>query len=202
MGDPSRVGELVAGARAGDQKAWDALVEEFLPLVTRVIGRMRLSAADADDVNQTVWLRLVEHLSDVREPQALPGWLATVARNEALRVIKARGRVLVYEPERPVLDVGVDEDLATDLVRDEMSRALLAALDELPEARRRLLLALLEDPPLSYREISDRLGIPIGYIGPTRARALDQLRQSRSLRPFCLDAETVLEGGGRRAAVG
>src|SRR6478736_2129628 len=90
MPQPPEVEQLVEAARAGDAAAWDALVDRFLPLVTAVIRRLRLSPADADDVNQTVWLRLVEHLDGLREPQALPGWLATTARNEGLRLIKRR----------------------------------------------------------------------------------------------------------------
>src|ERR1044072_2874657 len=88
MQQPPEVEQLGGGARAGDADAWDALVELFLPLVTAVIRRLRLSASDADDVNQTVWLRLVEHLDALREPKALPGWLATTARNEGLRAIR------------------------------------------------------------------------------------------------------------------
>ncbi|HRK46808.1 MAG TPA: sigma factor, partial [Nocardioides sp.] len=76
MDQPPEVAQLVAAARAGDAAAWDALVDRYLPLVTAVIRRLRLSPSDADDVNQTVWLRLVEHLDGLREPQALPGWLA------------------------------------------------------------------------------------------------------------------------------
>ena len=78
--------DLVSAAKAGDQGSWNALVDRYLPLVTAVIARYRLPQSDANDVNQTVWLRLVEHLEDLREPRALPGWLATIARNESLRV--------------------------------------------------------------------------------------------------------------------
>ena len=106
--------DLVNAARAGDQGSWNDLVDRFLPLVTSVIARYRLQQSDADDVNQTVWLRLVEHLDDLREPRALPGWLATTARNESLQVIRRRGR-----------DTPVDPQAAT------MARA-----DDLPRARR------------------------------------------------------------------
>src|SRR3954471_4210736 len=98
MQQPAEVEQLVEAARAGDADAWDARVERYLPLVTAVIRRLRLSASDADDVNQTVWLRLVEHLDALREPGALPGWLAVTARHEGLRLLKRRGRELVVDP--------------------------------------------------------------------------------------------------------
>ena len=91
--------DRVDAARAGDRDAWNALVDRFLPLVTSVIAKYRLQASDAADVNQTVWLRLVEHLDDLREPRALPGWLATTARNESLQVIRRRGRDTPVDPQ-------------------------------------------------------------------------------------------------------
>src|SRR3954449_11052577 len=104
MPQPPEVEQLVEAARAGDAAAWDALVERYLPLVTAVIRRLRLSASDADDVNQTVWLRLVEHLDGLREPRALPGWLATTARNEGLRIIRRRGRDVPVDPAGQAFD--------------------------------------------------------------------------------------------------
>ena len=101
--DDQTTAELVHAARAGDAEAWNDLVRRFLPLVRAVINRVRLSPADAADVNQTVWLRLVEHLDDLREPRALPGWLATTARREALRAIDAKRRVI---PGRPAGERG------------------------------------------------------------------------------------------------
>jgi RNA polymerase sigma factor (sigma-70 family) len=183
MLEPAELDDLVARARAGDQASWNALVDRFLPLVNSVVVRFRLSAADGDDVNQTVWLRLVEHLGDLREPRALPGWLATTARNEALRVIRLRGRSTPVDPQGYVLDqVNEQPDLDDDLIRDERARAFRAALQELPAGRRELLELLLTDPPISYDEISAKLGIPKGSIGPTRARALEQLRNTRAMR--------------------
>src|SRR3954465_4617850 len=98
MPQPLEVEQLVEAARAGDAAAWDALVDRYLPLVTSVIRRLRLSPADADDVNQTVWLRLGEPLDALREPKARPGWRATTARNEGLRIIRRRGRDVPVDP--------------------------------------------------------------------------------------------------------
>jgi RNA polymerase sigma factor (sigma-70 family) len=190
------VERLVARARDGDSAAWDALVDRYLPLVTAVIGRLRLSQADADDVNQTVWLRLVEHLDRLREPRALPGWLATTARHEGLRLIKRRRRDQPVDPGAGAFDTGEVFDLGEALTQDLRSQALREAMMELPEKRRELLLLLIADPPVSYDEISARLGIPKGSIGPTRARALEQLRSSRALRGWS-EQEPVMQGGAR-----
>lgn len=178
------MGTLVIQARGGSQTAWNQLVERLLPLVTSLIRRHRLYGADADDVNQTVWLRLVEHLDRIEEPLALPGWLSTVTRNECLRYLERRGRSVPADPqESPVFDRADDApDLAEALMITERHSALVDALLELPDDRRELLLLLTEDPPLSYAEISKRCGIPVGSIGPTRARAIQQLRTSRALR--------------------
>ena len=183
MHEPLELDDLVARAREGDQASWNALVDRFLPLVNSVITKFRLSAADGDDVNQTVWLRLVEHLGDLREPRALPGWLMTTARNEALRVIRLRGRATPVDPQGYILDLaGEQPEVDEDLIRDERAQAFRAALLELPAGRRELLELLLADPPISYDEISAKLGIPKGSIGPTRARALEQLRNTRAMR--------------------
>ena len=175
--------DRVDAARAGDRDAWNALVDRFLPLVTSVIAKYRLQASDAADVNQTVWLRLVEHLDDLREPRALPGWLATTARNESLQVIRRRGRDTPVDPQwapwerpdrRPELD--------NDLIREERAIALREAMLELAPQGRELLRLLMVDPPMSYDQISVLLGIPKGSIGPTRARILDKLRTHQAVR--------------------
>jgi RNA polymerase sigma factor (sigma-70 family) len=177
------IADLVAGARAGDQAAWDELVRRLLPLVFSVISNYRLSNADAHDVNATVWLRLVEHLDDLREPAALPGWLATTTRNEAIRVLRRRGQQI---PMDPLGWHGFDSEVASStdqaLEIEERRHALREGLQQLSPERRELLLLLLQDPPLSYAEIGRRLGRPIGWIGPTRARALEELRSTPALR--------------------
>jgi RNA polymerase sigma factor (sigma-70 family) len=186
MEQADAVARLVGRARRGDEAAWNDLVERFLPLVSALIARARLRGPDADDVNQTVWLRLVEHLDDIREPRALAGWIATTTRNECLRVFDHSRRTVAIDPQATSHFDGSDEghELVDDLLVLERQQALRAALSELPADRRELLRVLLVDPPLSYREISRRLDIPVGSIGPTRARALDQLRNTRAMRGF------------------
>jgi RNA polymerase sigma factor (sigma-70 family) len=181
--------DLVSSAREGDQDAWNAIVERYLPLVCGLARRYRLSEADGDDVCQTVWLRLVERLDTLREPAALPGWIATTTRNECLRVIAARKRMTPVDPVESATLAGVTDDIAgDDLVAAEARQALREGLAELPADRQRLLLILLADPPIPYADISAQLGIPVGSIGPTRARALEQLRNTRAL-------QAIVEGG-------
>jgi RNA polymerase sigma factor (sigma-70 family) len=179
---PSDLPELVAAAVSGNRAAWNSLVERFAPLVTSVIRRFRLTESDADDVRQNTWLRLVEHLEGIREPRALPGWIATTTRNEALRVLSARRRV---EPVDPQVDDRLDtinnEDLAMNLLLVERRQAVRAGLAELRSEHRELLL-LVSDPEISYRQISRRLGMPTGSIGPTRARCLQKLRDTTTLQ--------------------
>jgi len=176
-GEASPVGELVAAALAGDVESWNDLVQRYTPLLLSVVRRFRLDGSDAEDVVQTVWLRLVEQLGRIREAQALPGWIVTTARRECLHVLDGRRRMAPTDlADQGWPDGTGDPPVDTDLLAAERHEALLAALAELPERQRGLLLLLLHDPPLPYEEVSRRLGIPVGSIGPTRARALERLR--------------------------
>jgi len=164
---------LVQAAAAGQEAAWGQLVERFTPLVVSVVNRYRLGPEDAADVEQTVWLRLVQNLSRLREPAALPGWIQTTVRNEALRVVTARRTVPLFEESSIVAD---QDPLDTDLLAGERRDALLGAVAQLPGRQYDLVMMLITDPPPTYDEISSKLGIPKGSIGPTRVRAMEQLR--------------------------
>ena len=191
MVDMSTVTALVAAAGEGDAGAWKALVERYAPLVGSVIVKHRLYGADAEDVAQTVWLRLVEHLRDLREPRALPMWLITISRNECVRVLKAGRRLQPVDPTTEN-DMYTGEVAEPDqaLLDGERNQILMAAFAELSDRHRELLLLLTADPPIPYTEISRRLGVPVGSIGPTRARALRRLRE-------CLEHANGERKGGR-----
>ncbi len=184
--DQRDLAALVEAARRNESCAWSGLVQRFTPLVRSVTRRYRLSEHDAEDVAQVVWLRLVEHIQRLREPLALPGWIATTARHESLRLARARGRVLLVDP----LDdsahefAGGDPEVDADLLQAEEVEAVREGLAELPTAQRDLLLLLAADPPLTYREISTRLGMPIGSIGPTRARTLARLEATSAVSRY------------------
>lgn len=184
MTDQRTLTEMVEAATSGDRGAWHWLVKRYAPLVIGVAARYRLGPDDAADVSQAVWLKLVEHLDDIREPRALPGWIVTTTRNEALRLLKTRQRAVPVDPQFAfAVDEAVDAgSLDDEMLRDEQHHALREGLRELRPQHRDLLALLLADPPLSYDEISRRLNMPIGSIGPTRARCLEALRNTAALR--------------------
>jgi RNA polymerase sigma factor (sigma-70 family) len=193
------VGSLAAAAADGDGDAWAQIVDRFAPLVMAVLAGYRIFGADAQDVSQIVWLRLVEHLGDLREPRALPGWLVTTARNECVRLLRARTRLVPCDPQTGDLDGEVEvADPADRMLRAERVEAFLEALGDLSDRDRALLLLLAEDPPLPYAEISRRMGIPVGSIGPTRLRLLRKLRSSPALVAlFGPHPDTDGRGGGQ-----
>ena len=182
MRDDPTVVALVTRAAASDQSAWDEIVERYAPLVWSICTGFRLSTHDIEDVAQNVWLLLVGQLGTLREPAALPGWLATTTRRECLRVVTATRKserlgTELYEAEQFVADTVVDEQILVA----ERNAALRAAFAELPPRCQQLLSMLLRDPPCSYGTISATLGIPIGSIGPQRARCLERMRKSSAL---------------------
>lgn len=177
---------LVAAAVAGDQDAWNDLVGRYTPMIRNVARGYRLNDSDIHDVTQTVWLRCFQHLSRLREPRALPGWLKTTTQHEALRLGTSSARFTSMDPVE--LEQALDRADVTDgpgkLLQAEASQALRDALAELPADHRRLLTMLHSDVRPSYRDISQALGIPSGSIGPTRARSLEKLRRTSVMRSY------------------
>ena len=185
--------ELVSAARDGDESAWTRMVERYQPLVTAITRRHRLSAADGADVSQNVWLALVDHLDDLREPRALCGWISTTAARACLEVIKLRNRSVVVDPlaptglDRPGSGSVFDHDaevieLDDALLRSERRKAVRQGLATLSPTQQQLLLLLVADPPLPYEQIGARLGMPVGSIGPTRARVLKKLGNTAAIQ--------------------
>jgi RNA polymerase sigma factor (sigma-70 family) len=158
--------------------------------VTAVINRFDLTRSDAADVNQTVWLRLVEHLGRLREPAALPGWIAQTTRHECLRVVQASRRTRPFDPldrageAQAALGLVDHDTIEGQLLRAERRQALREAYAELPARCQQLMTLLLRDPPVTYEEISEQLSIPLGSVGPTRGRCVDKLRNCRALVDF------------------
>ena len=192
--DPSVIA-LVMRVCDGDQEAWNEIVERYSPLVWSICARYQLSRPDTDDVGQGVWLMLVENIRNLRQPAALPGWLATTTRNECLRILRTARR---YDPDGlPADDLmprDVDERaIEEDLIEAELNVALRAAFADLGEACHKLLSLLIQDPPPSYADVSSALGMPVGSIGPTRARCLAQLRRSPHMVAFLPERAGAIE---------
>jgi RNA polymerase sigma factor (sigma-70 family) len=196
--DEEPVAELVRAAANGSASAWEALVDRFAPLVWSICMRYKLSRHDAADASQNVWLRLTERLDTIREPAALAGWLATTTRRECLAGFRHHRSEVPNAMELDVADDVESTDPDRNLLYAERHEALLAALGELPDNARSLLSLLMAEPPRTYREISDELGIPIGSIGPTRARYLQRLRQSPALAGFRPAGGPAVMGGDHR----
>jgi RNA polymerase sigma factor (sigma-70 family) len=181
MRDNSSTADLATRAKDGDSQAWDGLVERFAPLVWSICRAYQLSRADAEDVGQTVWMYLVNHLSTIRDPAVLGSWLATTTRRECSRVQRARCKL---PADAQVLDDLPDAQNATidhDLLLAERNAVLREAVARLPCRQRQLIALLTADPPVPYAEISARLGLAVGSIGPSRRRCLDRLRSDPAI---------------------
>jgi RNA polymerase sigma factor (sigma-70 family) len=174
--DRSDIITVVRRAADGDMRAWDRLVDQYGRLIWSVPVRFKLEESDAADVVQTTWMRLIEHIDRIEQPDRVGSWLAATARNECRRYMAAQKRlVLVQEDEEfDSVDHGPEVDEA--LLAAERAEAVRDALAHLPSQYQQLLRLLMADPPVTYAEISDQLGLPVGSIGPTRRRCLAKLR--------------------------
>ena len=193
--DPSVVA-LVARAAGYDPGAWNELVDRYAPLVWAICTRYELSSHDSEDVGQTLWLLLGEQLGKLREPAALPGWLATTTKRECLRVVMASHRSDRLTSLDDALQFVDDAVIDEEILMAERNAGLRAALAELPPRCRQLMSMLLRDPPCSYSEISATLQIAMGSIGPQRARCLERLRRSDTLTALGADEFEINTPGG------
>jgi len=175
--DTRDVAALVRGAAAGDRQAWERLVEQYSRLIWSITADFKLAESDAADVAQTTWLRLLEHIDRIEYPDRVGSWLAATARNECLRNLAARKRVVLAQDEEVLSEVVASgPEVDERILADERDQVVRDALSRLPGRWQRLLELLMADPPTPYADISDELGLPVGSIGPTRGRCLAQLR--------------------------
>lgn len=173
----SSVASLVEGARRGDPGAWEELVARFGGMIAATGRRFGLTPADVAEVQQATWLRLVENLHRIEQPERVGGWLATTARRECLHLV-GRGKtcrsgadqMLANMPDRHLPEPDAR------LIGQEQEAVLRAAWSRLKPHWQELLSLLMADDPLGYKDVSKILKMPIGSIGPTRARCLKQLR--------------------------
>jgi RNA polymerase sigma factor (sigma-70 family) len=167
----------VRRAATGDLYAWNRLVDQYSRLIWSITASFKLVESDAADVVQTTWMRLIEHIDRIEQPARVGSWLASTARNECLRHVAARKRIVLVR-EDCEFDGADHHGAAVDeaLLANERVQDVRDAMSHLPSQWQRLMEMLMADPPVSYAEISDQLGLPIGSIGPTRGRCLAKLR--------------------------
>ena len=182
---PDDTGLLVRGAAGGDELAWRGLVARFSNLVWAVARAHRLANADAADVYQTTWLRLAEHIGRIEHPERVGAWLATAARRECLQSLRSAAKTAPTD-DMDRLDITSavgnpteEAVLAAETGREDAARAaaMWRAFERLSGRCRELLRILMASPPPSYAEVAAALGLPLGSIGPTRARCLQRLRE-------------------------
>ncbi len=169
---------MVEEAKDGNPHAWGELVARFGVMIAATGRRYRLTPADVAELQQTTWLRLIENIHRIEQPERVGGWLATTARRESLQLLR---RAAKYH-------TGADQMLAnlpdwhlpdpdTGAIAEEREAVLRAAWDGLKPRCQELLSRLVADEPLGYKDLSLLLQMPIGSIGPTRARCLEHLRR-------------------------
>jgi RNA polymerase sigma factor (sigma-70 family) len=177
--DPNNlnVASLVRRAADGDRQAWERLVDQFARLIWSITADFKLTESDAADVAQTTWLRLLEHIDRIQYPDRVGSWLAATARNECLRSLAARKKVVLAHDDEVLTGVMASgPEVDERILADERDQVVRDALSRLPRRWQRLLELLMADPPTSYADISSELDLPVGSIGPTRGRCLARLR--------------------------
>jgi RNA polymerase sigma factor (sigma-70 family) len=186
--------ELVAGIRAGDESAWRAMTGQYEPLLRWLARRCGLSAEDAGDAVQLTWLRCVEHIDQLTDAGKLNTWLVTICRRECIRMAtRARREVPLDATDLTrLIDDGHEacDPWAETALRDQCNRLYLAIM-ALPGRQRAVLVELLRREDQSYLDLSRRLGLPVGSIGPTRQRAVSRLR----LDPRIADLSPAISDG-------
>jgi RNA polymerase sigma factor (sigma-70 family) len=184
----------ITALKWSDEHASNALIEAYQPIIKSVCRSYRLKPEDAADVSQTVWMKVVDNLDRIREPRAMPGWIKTTATRAALGVLRSRNRLSVVDVSQDnpagwsLLTPSTDgSEVDAGMLDAERRAAVRNGLAELTESHRTLLGLLVADPPISYQQISDQLGLPVGSIGPTRARCLRKLAATTAIRALELN---------------
>jgi len=174
------VASLVQAAARGDRQAWEQLVDRFDGLVWSICRSYRLSDDDAADAAQLTWLRLLEHLNEIRDPQRLAGWLAMTCRRECWALLRKSRSWVNVELEHMERLIGGGDPADEPFLTAAEHAALWQAFQLLSEWCQRVLRELVIDPdngPPSYRLAAEKLQVPVGSLGPTRARCLKALRK-------------------------
>lgn len=165
--------DLLDRIAAGDPALWADVVRAFRPCLLARASEVGLKPWQRQDMEQRVWLTLLQNATSIRNPACLPGWLSTTARRTALSLVREEGREIVVE-ELPERVTAAESDVERHCLDRQQLRELRSAVAQLPPQQRAVVRGLLRD--LSYDQLSSLMGMAIGSIGPTRQRALSRLR--------------------------
>ncbi|HYB14365.1 MAG TPA: sigma-70 family RNA polymerase sigma factor [Streptosporangiaceae bacterium] len=179
----ARIARLVSATQQGSEDALGEIVTEFSPMLWHIARAAGLSSGDAEDVLQTVWMRLLAHLDGIRTSAALAGWLVTTTKREAWRVRDAGRKQLPTDTElfTALADPGPGSD--AQVILDDQRRTLWLAIGQLSKRCRELLRIIAFVPRPDYAAVAAELGMPVGSIGPTRGRCLAKLRALLGIDP-------------------
>ncbi|MCA9728642.1 MAG: sigma-70 family RNA polymerase sigma factor [Candidatus Eisenbacteria bacterium] len=175
---------LLAACLTGDERAWDEMIRRFANLIYSTILRTDLPTEEVEEAFQASIVAIHQQLGTLRDPARIVPWIIGISYRQAINRIRARRRESVGAVSHAMLEASGLVPEVGDLpdqqrVRLELAHRVQRAMESLPERCRSLLHSLFfEDPSPEYAEIADRYGIPIGSIGPTRARCLDKMRQA------------------------
>ena len=182
----ARVTALIAAARGGDCAAWEQLLQEFTPMLRSIARSFRLAPSDVDDVIQDTWIAMHANIDRLRNPSAVPGWLATTVRRRCLGLLQTANREqLTYELPVEGTDHRTPEKA---MLETERRQVFARAVGALPTQQRRVVTAIAARPDLDYQQLATLLQMPIGSLGPTRARGLASLERDDELRFVHSDA--------------
>ncbi len=188
---PDELSVLLANAAAGSQSAWNEIVDRYTNLLWTIGRTHRLDASAIHDVIQTTWLRLIENLDSIRDPERLAGWLATTARRECRHMLEYSGReVVAWDVEILIEADDTAPPLDAGLLESERDAMLWDCFRRLPERCQGFLRILTSADRSSYTDVSAALGVPIGSIGPTRLRCLTRLRELMRDTGYAFDARS------------
>jgi len=181
FGNDSDLASLVERCRRQDGRAWSVLVDRYSRLVYSIPRRYRLSEDDAADVYQGTFQALCQSIDRIEEPATLPRWLAVTASRLSLRCLRSQNRAVSIELEAGSLAeliASEDKSAESNAIEACQSTILHEAVREMKGRCGPLLTLLYLTDDATYQDVCDKLGIPIGAIGPTRARCLEKLRRA------------------------
>ncbi len=177
---------LVAHCLAGDERAWNVLLDRYKNLIYSIPLRYGLRREDAADIFQAVCLDLFNELARLRDAEALQGWLVQVAAHKCYHWKRRQPPPEDRFSDEVLEAMAGTEPMAAETMaeieREQMVREAMAGLP--PRCRAMIEALFFEQPPVPYEEVARRFNLAKGSIGFIRARCLKKLKQELERRGF------------------